>query len=421
MPDKWSQYAVLPPGPAPAKSAAPADKWAQYATPSATPAPGAPTGGDLRPTSFEDQLTEIRPDNPNDSLLSRGANFVGNIGAAGMGTLLHPVNTAKGVANSILHPADTFKSTFDALNTRPADTTASLIGQSAAMAPVAELAPRIAAPVMEKLGSSAADAAAGGMNKIIGSRKADYAHGANPGRAYLTAGGKPAMSMSGLAENASALQDEVGGKLGDLYANATNSGVKIPVNNVTSALRAPMQDARSVITGPGGTGDVQPIRQFGASFSPPIQKAVANGGFDPSDLWAAKRNVAKNTSWTDPTQVGMKSLRQQTTGSLSGVLSDAIPETKPLNSQYQGLENMAARTGERALTNSMPLTSLFGKAAAGTGGALIGATHSPLTAAAGAIVGSALDSIPVKSTAAYGLYRGARAATAIGSKLRSLY
>lgn len=134
-----------------------------------------------------------------------------------------------------------------------------------------------------------------------------------------------------------------------------------------------------------------------------------------------KKNVSANTSWSDPMQFGLKKVQQQTAGALGGVLSDNVPELQTLNPQYQGLTNFASRAASRAATGSSPLTSLYGKAATGAAGALLGSTHGPMGAVMGGVTGSLFDSVPVKSTLATGLYRGGRGAVAVGKGLKSLY
>jgi hypothetical protein len=259
------------------------------------------------------------------------------------------------------------------------------------------------------------------MNRTVGALQKDFKRGANPGRAYLDAGGTPSLSMDSLASKGKNLKSSVGKQIGDVYESATANGTIIPVQDVTSAIRPPIQNARAVVTGPGGTGDLGPIRQFGASFRPPIQTALDNGGFSPNDVFAMKKNVAQNTTWGDPTQVGMKSLRQQTTGALGNVLENAVPEVKPLNAQYQGLSNFANRANLRAQTGSSPLTHLATKTALGAGGAMLGATHSPLASALTGAGAMALDSVPVKTSLAGALYYGGKGTVAVGNGIKGLY
>ncbi len=96
MPDKWSQYAQ------PAK----ADKWSQYADTAQTPPPAPPTPPTDEP-SWWDKVTApydtIEKPDPNAPALSgkEAIKAVGNIGAGGLGMILHPINTLAGIGGMI--------------------------------------------------------------------------------------------------------------------------------------------------------------------------------------------------------------------------------------------------------------------------------------------------------------------------------
>lgn len=388
--------------------------------PATTPPLPAPTS-EIKPTPFLDKLTQIRPDNPNDSLGSRALNFVGNIGGAGLNTILNPVSTIKGIGHSLAHPEETVRELYDGLNTRPADTTAGLIGQSAVLGPVSEAAAPLAGKVMTGAGNAMQDAGARVINHTVGALTKDFKRGANPGQGYFQAGLGPSWSMDSIASKAADAHEATGAKLGSLYDSATKQGVTIPATKAASAIQGPVQDARSVISGPGGTGNTEPIDTFASSFKPSLQNAEQAGGYTPSELFGVKRNVAKNTSWGDPNQVGLKDVQQQTVGRLGGVLTDAVPDAGPLNSQYQNLYSLSDRAGQRAMTGSSPLTKIMAKASLGAGGALAGSAVSPTAGIASGLGAMALDSVPAKTTFASGLYYGGRGAAAIGNKLQSLY
>lgn len=284
----------------------------------------------------------------------------------------------------------------------------------------AEAAPEIvttAGKTASIVGDAAQDAGVGVINKTVGALKADFKRGANPGRGYLSTDNGPVLTMQGLADNAADAKDAIGTQLSADYQKATDAGVKIPVETVAQEMAKPLQKAIDLETGPGGTGNVATIQNYVEQFAPTFDKAAANGGFTPKELFDMKRSIAQNTNWSDPTQFSLKAVRQQQTGALSGILSDAVPELSDLNQHYQDLSNFAERAADRAKTGSSPLTALATKI--GTMGA-VGASGShfgPAGAAAGAAAGALIDSIPFKTTLATGLYRGGRLLSAAGERL----
>jgi hypothetical protein len=231
--------------------------------------------------------------------------------------------------------------------------------------------------------------------------------------------------MDSLAAKGAALKEGVGAQIGTAIDDATARGMRIPASNVSAAINPPIQNARAVISGPGGTGNLGPINAFESSFNPDLYPSVTDTGapamLTPREIFEIKKNVGANTNWSDPTQFGMKKLQQQTTGALGGVLADAIPELQQLNPQYQGLTNFANRANLRAQTGSSPLTRLAAKTTLGAGGALLGATHSPLAAALTGAGFAALDSVPVKTTLGSGLFYGGKGLTSMGQGMQGLY
>lgn len=263
--------------------------------------------------------------------------------------------------------------------------------------------------ILTATGDAAQDAGAGILNKTAGMLKPDFKRGANGGRAYLDAGGGPAMSMQGLADQAAMLKGSVGKKLGSVRNNATNAGVLASPQDVAAALSPSIQKGIDLETGPGGLGNTGSIENYSASFRPALKTAVANGGINPNDLADLKGRIADNTNWSDPSQFNLKSIRQQNVGALSGLENKIVPETTPLKQQFQGLGKFATRTSDRAETGSSPLTSIAAKAMLGGAGALAGyAEHNPLTALGAGLAGTALTSVPVQSALASGLYYGGR-------------
>ncbi len=79
-------------------------------------------------------LTRIEPILSRDSLAKKAATFVGDIGAAGMGVVLHPAQTVGGAIGSFMPGSpvpNPIEGIYQGLNTQPAETIASGIGQAA--------------------------------------------------------------------------------------------------------------------------------------------------------------------------------------------------------------------------------------------------------------------------------------------------
>lgn len=420
MPDKWAQYAVLPPGPAPAKSAAPADKWAQYATPSAQPAPATPIGGDLRPLTEREQMSTTFPvGETGESAFENVHNSLRNAFTGAYGVIAHPYDTAKGLVKSLIPGTDTpnpIQSTYQGLNTRPGETISTSVGQSAVLGPAAKVIPRIAVPALEMGGESLQRGGEGVINKnVLGVRKADIKRGANPGQGYFQSGFGPSSSMQSIAHKAAAAVDTTGEAIGTAIDNGTGSGVTVPGSAVNRAVQGPAQAAREIMNGPFGPGsDALDTRMAG--FNGKIQPQMT-----PRQVFDLKRGVAKNVSWSDPTAIGTKQVGQQITGGLSGVLSDHVPELEPLNSQYQNVTSLENVASDRASTGQRSLTSMAGKAGLGAAGAALGYAHSPLAGAVAGIGSMALDSVPVKTSLASAMYYGGKGAVAVGNGIRGLY
>lgn len=272
-------------------------------------------------------------------------------------------------------------------------------------------------PLAKAIGQTSEDAGIGLMNKTVGTLKNDFKRGANPARGYFNTDNGPSISMSSIAQKAADSLDATGQALGQAYQQSTAKGVLIPVDTVAQELAKPIQKAIDLESGPGGTGNIDPIKNYAEQFGPAFEKATANGGFTPSDLFDIKRSIAQNTNWSDPTQFSLKSVRQQQAGALAGLLSDAVPETADLNQDYQDLTKLSARAAERANTGSRPLTAHIYKA----GGALAGAAAGAMDGHAmlGASIGTALDSVPVKTTLATALVKGGRALQSLAAPAES--
>ena len=296
-----------------------------------------------------------------------------------------------------------------------AGTVAALVGPKA-LKEVAPAVPGVVGRAAAATGDAAQDAGTRLMNNTVGTLKADFKRGANPARGYLATGNGPAISMASLADKASNAVDQTANKLGEAYKAADASGKIIPAANVANAIAGPMREAYDVATGVGAPkGLLDELIHHASTFRKVLESGADNGGFTPSEVWKIKRDLAKATSWSDPTQVGLKSVTQQQVGALSGVLQDAVPATTELNQNYMDLLKMAGRAEERANTGSRPLTAHIYKASLTTAGALAGGMEG--NALAGAALGAALDSVPAKTTLATGLFRGGRALSDAGNRL----
>lgn len=352
--------------------------------------------------------------------------FISNLGAGAVGLALqpfaHPVQTLRNMV-PVQSVSGTLQQGFDQQHQmqqpgtpgQMAATATALIpgvvlagaGNDAANDATAALKNQ-AGRATRAVGNTAQDAGVGLMNKTIGTLKPDFKRGANPARGYLETNNGPALSLQGLADKAAESKSEVGQTLGNIYSQATAAGAKIPVQTVADEMAKPLQKAIDLETGPGGTGNLTAIKSYIEQFGPSFARAEANGGFTPTDVFEMKKRIADNTNWSDPTQFSLKAVRQQQTGALSGILSDAFPETTDLNQHYQDLTKFVNRAQERANTGSIPLTSHFFKAGMTGLGAIAGGAEGG-HALAGAALGAAMDSVPVKSAVASGLFRGGRA------------
>lgn len=253
------------------------------------------------------------------------------------------------------------------------------------------------------------DSAIGKINRKIGALKPDFARGANPGEGYFQARLGPSASMGSIAEKASAAKENVGEQIGNAVDNNVLSriGVKIPVQDAVRPIAEPINETHAVLSGPGG-GDTGAIEDLSASFRPAIQKAVDNGGFTPREYFAIKRNVAKNTGWGDPAQIGLKQARQQIAGGMSGTLGEQVPELRPLTSAYQNLSKLETRATDRATTGRPSLSGVgrgITEAGLAAGGLL---KKGPAGLLLGAIPAVA-DSIPIQTGIASGMYYGGEA------------
>jgi hypothetical protein len=253
------------------------------------------------------------------------------------------------------------------------------------------------------------------IDNTVGLRKADVSHGAQPGRAYLEGGGGPALSMRSLGNKANAIAGETGAKLGDLY---DNSQARIPAGNVFDAVAKPVQQLRDLQSGPGGTGVSPNLNIFEDNMLKPIAEAEGRGGFTPRELFdQVKRPISQSTRWNDPTMFDLNKVRQQTTGAIGGLLTDAVPETESLNKIFQGAKRLGDRATERADTGQSPLTGIGRHIAGATIGTGLGlATHSPALG----LLPLLADTVPARTAAASALFAGGEVLPPAARGLRPL-
>lgn len=278
------------------------------------------------------------------------------------------------------------------------------------------------APALRAAGESAQESAGAMVNRTAGMLKNDFKRGANGGRGYLAEGGGVATSMKDLARRAADAKEQVGQRIGDAYKKADASGKIIPAQDVANAISGPMKDAWDIATGPGAPeGLKSSLEHHASTFTETLQKGIDQGGFTPSQVWDLKQKLAKGTSWSDATQLGMKQVRQQQVGALAGVLQDNIPELAQANQSYMDLTKLAGRAEERASTGSQPLTAhawdIGSMVAAGTVGEGV---HGGLGAAAGLAAAKLARSVPGRTAAATGLYNLGSGLTSIADRIEAL-
>jgi hypothetical protein len=374
---------------------------------------------------YVDKLTTVTPEQQqgHSALVNQAQKFGAGAIQGVTQPFVHPLDTLSGMGQMIAHPYDTGKQMIQSAIDNPAQTAGNLVGGAVLGNAAGEVAEPAAALVKKgtgtaatAVGNAAQDAGTGLINKTVGTLKADFKRGANPGRGYLETGNGPAISMRSLAEKSADAADATGQKLDAAYKAADASGKLIPVEDVANAIAEPMKEAHEVATGVGAPkGLLDDLKYHASTFKKVFDEGQAQGGFTPSQVWKMKKDLAKATSWSDPTQVGLKSVTQQQVGGLSGVLQEAIPETAPLNQNYMDLLKMSGRAEERANTGSRPLTAHIYKALMlGTGAMAGGMEGNPLL---GLAAGAAIDSVPGKTAIATGLFRGGKALSSLGERL----
>lgn len=397
------------------------DPYAAYANKPATEDPYASYANQpSAPEQPEDDRNAFqkRVDSATSTPSTSGPRWLDTFGRAAAGSLLsplaHPIDTAKGflksvepdeggagVAESLAGPAGPMA--VNTLRGLGADYKQNglphMLGSIAGMAAGAELGDT---PFNDAAGNVLKSGGGKMIEGTVGLRQADVARGARPGRAYLEGGGGPALTMRGIARQSGDIADRTGSELSNKYNAATDAGVTIPNDRITRALIDPIERAESIKAGPGGTGGTSAFQEYRDSLSPLLGKPSAT----PSEVFDAKRNIAANTRWNDPTQFDLNKVRQMNVGGLGGALSDVVPGTSRLNKIYQGTTNLTKRAEMRADTGQSPLSEIGRRSLEGIAGATIGhATGNP----AAMLLPLALDSVPVRTAVGSGLFAGGNA------------
>lgn len=362
-------------------------------------------------------IQSLNPEpNPDNSLVTGTKNFV--------------KGAAQGTANMVLHPVDALRAaipspsgfpdveTINSIGTmaqnlkeNPAHSAGQIVGPMLATWGASKVIPHIPS-MLTSSGEGLQSAGANLFDRTVGTVKSDYSHGAQPGRGYLEGGGKPALTMRSLANKAEAINESTGTQLGDVYRSADESGKTISPTAVKKAVTEPLNRLENIQNSPGGVGSSPQLDVYRKNLMPPIDRAYARGGFKPSELFEqVKRPLSKNTRWNDPTMFDLNTVRQQGSGAVGGLLTDAVPESEPLNKIYQGSRTLAERATARADTGQMPLTQIGRKGVEAALGAGLGyATNNPFMAA----VPFLADTVPAKTSAGYLLFQGGKALKTIG-------
>jgi hypothetical protein len=271
------------------------------------------------------------------------------------------------------------------------------------------------APAVRTVGEAAEAAGNKLLNETVGSYNKDFNRGANPGRGYNETIGRPSLSMRSLAEKAEAVKDQTGEAIGKVIQDSAAKNELIPINNVIEALQKPLKEQYDLERGPGGLGNTAPYESYAQGFKDIIQKGVKNGGLTSQELFDLKKSIAKRAKWNNTTPEGIMDVRQQQVGALGGLLTDAIPELKNLNRNYQDLVGLADRAAWRAESGAKPFGSLVREGAKATGAVGAGLTHDPAAlAAAGAIY--AADTVPGRTAIATGLYRAGKGLSSLADR-----
>lgn len=353
-----------------------------------------------------DNLTTVTPEQEKGhSWLTNKAQEFGAGVIQGVGQpFVHPIQTAEGFGNAARHPINTAASMAKSALENPAQALGNIVGGAL----VGEGAKMVAEPIMPRVAEGMKRTGGRMIDRAGGSTQADFRHGAMPGRAYLEGGGKPAFTMGSLSDKAERVSENAGKQLRKVYADSPSI---IPADDVWETVQEPIAELKKLQSGPGGTGVNPTVQAYEDNMIPTIAAARARGGFAPVELFdEMKRPIARSTNWRDPSIFDLNQVRQENVGGVGGLLTDAVPEAKPLNRVFQGANNLANRTALRASTGSTPLATIGRRAMeAGLGAAAGSAFGHPGVG----LLAAGADSVPGLTSGGYGLFQLGRVAPLI--------
>lgn len=387
--------------------------WARPAqsVPDTTTSEGAGLPQENAAQRYIDALTRIEPFNARPGVFGHLMTGLGNIGGgvlSPLGLVAHPVSSLKSLANTAsesgfgtdLYP-DTPSIPMGLAHSaikNPIGTAENLLGAVEGGEAGTAL---MDVPPLANLREGMKSAGGRIFDRTAGSTATDFRHGAQPGRGYLEGGGTPAFSLRSLGRKANMVADQAGENLGTAHAAADKTGFRFPVDDVLDRVAGPPAKLRNLTEGFGGTGTPAAVNAYEERLLPPLIEAEERGGLQPSEVWNLRKNLARNTRWNDPSMYDINAMRQESVGSLGGMVSDQFPEMRPLNRVYQGARNLADRATARAETGSTSLTRIAGEAGKVFLGNSIGGPGTAML--------SLVPDLPlVKSGAGYGLFQAGK-------------
>lgn len=358
-----------------------------------------------------------------------GANIADAYSAVRKDGITPDTRRALGRAIPILGPAlAEAQSQQDAGNTGGAvgtllGTVAGLAGPKA-LKEVGGSAPAIAAEAtaktaktMQSIGESAEAAGNKVVNETVGSYKADFKRGANPGRGYNSTGQGISLTMRSLADKAESAKSQVGSQIQKVINASGAKDALIPINDVFDAIGKPLKEAHDAETSPGGLGNTSPFEKYAEQFKPILSEGFKRGGFTAQEVFELKKQIAAKAKFSNTTPEGIMDVRQSQVGALGGLLKSVIPDLAPLNQAYQDLVKLADRATWRSESGSMSLGRMVGHGAKGLAAVAAGAGGGAEAGLGVAGALSALDSTAGRTAIATGLYRGGKAISSAGSRL----
>jgi hypothetical protein len=221
-----------------------------------------------------------------------------------------------------------------------------------------EVIPRAARP----LGVMARKAAIGMDNATFGAKTASMEPQFTPGagRLHPDSGIWPKLTPAGVAKAAAKAKLATGTRISTALDDAGASGVRIPTGDYVDTVTNNLSNARDTLNGPFGPGSGAIDNRLGSLLPNPDDA----GGYLPKTVWDVKKGIGDNVNWTDPTQVGVKSVGQDLAGrgtpelpGLSPLIENAVPEMKDLNPLYHNLSDLEEATLKQA-NSRRPLFNL---------------------------------------------------------------